>query len=90
MFLGEWKKCHGITEPKLARLLGISVRHVSRIIRIGASPSLALDIERISRGQVTVLEALYPDQPDFVQRGLERRRKEWLDLLNQLSYDRAA
>lgn len=78
MLVRDYLKRYRVTQPEFARLLGISLTHVSRLaIGTRASPELALKIETITRGEVSVIEAMYPKDPDFVERAKARRIRWW-------------
>jgi DNA-binding transcriptional regulator YdaS (Cro superfamily) len=64
MRLKDWQKTYNIKDITVADDLGIDASYVSHINanRKRPAPDLAFAIEKYTRGEVTRLELLYPDQ----------------------------
>lgn len=64
MKLSEWQRDNEISDIALGIKLGIHPSHISHIKagRKRPSPQLALKIEEITKGNVTIMELLYPQR----------------------------
>ncbi len=62
MKLSEWLDKRGSTRSWLARQVDISSGHAAGIANgDSVSPSLAAQISKVTKGQVSIQELLYPD-----------------------------
>jgi len=73
--LKRYRKIAGISQKAVAKALGLSVASVSRIENWtqGVSPELAKKIEAWSRGRVSRLEILWPEE--YLEDSSARNRK---------------
>lgn len=62
MNLKEWQSHHGVSNASLAKKLGIDVSMLSHYHhgRRRPSPEVALKIEEVTGGEVTMKEAFFP------------------------------